>query len=97
MFVYDDGRILVNYYKHLTAGELEVVYGLAERAFKGGAQACRREHWQRVRKSKARPVGYYRLPFMVRADQGGSFASIIAAAAMPDVDRDLEMLVGSEG
>ncbi|NMO03122.1 hypothetical protein HH308_18070 [Gordonia sp. TBRC 11910] len=73
----------------MSTREMRTVYGLVERAFRAGTAQCRRDGWERCRKSKHRPQGYYRFHYYVRADDrdpNARSASVAIAAQGPDVD-----------
>lgn len=95
--VYDNGLVGLWVGHHVNAREWRMVAGIAERSFNGGAAMCRREKWERLRKSSKRKVGYYRTYYWIRVDKGAEYREIWEAASGVDaMDIEGAQLLGIE-
>jgi len=84
VFIYDDGRIWVSIQSKLLPWQMRVVYGVIESAFDGGVKKAKSERWVRLRPTKARKVGRYRMHYFVRADSDDPYAKVMLAAESED-------------
>lgn len=80
VWIYDDGRVYVSIMSKLLPWQLRVVYGITEEAFEGGLRKARYERWTRLRPTKKRKVGRYRMHYYVRADSTDPHAKVMLAA-----------------
>ncbi|MBV5244333.1 hypothetical protein KUF57_12390 [Mycolicibacterium sp. PAM1] len=88
--VWDDDRIHVRAESHLTPRQRRIVAGIAEQAWRGGPQMCRREKWRRIRRSARRPVASWAACFWVLADHEDP------GYAAAHADRELVVMSGPD-